>query len=183
MTKQTFKDIKKEYIQSLKDYILEEGGIFPHLTFFGEKLDEIDCPASIISVPLSSDFVESDKAKDLFIKDVFPKLCKTLKVKFNIVGVAWSSEAWMRVANKQEEIEDYTSIPVKEEVLIINIESEFENNLEIYTIKRKGLQVTQDGEMSEKVQLIKKQGTSSMIPSMKGRFAGLYEKLKKENFE
>ena len=74
MKKEDFKLMKKEYLHSLKEYLLDEGGIFPHLTFFGEKLDGTDKAPSVINVPLPDEFINTEEGKDKFVNVVFPQI-------------------------------------------------------------------------------------------------------------
>ena len=41
MIKKEFKELKEIYIEHIKKYMSETGGLFPHLTVFAEHIDKI----------------------------------------------------------------------------------------------------------------------------------------------
>lgn len=176
MNKTRFTELKKDYINFVKKYTQEEGGMFPHISVFGDDEDDV---AALVHIPIPDEYMVDDDGKDRFIEEVLPKLSEMLCKRFDIYGVAWSSEAWVRVASKKEEIEDYKSLPVKEEILMISIESDFENEFNVYRIKRKGSQVTTEGNIVDTIQLTKDRELSKINPKSEGRFVGLLNKIKK----
>ena len=123
--------------------------------------------------------MENEETKDEFINDVLPDVFKSLKKKFIPVGVAWASEAWMRVADKDfnPNTDDWKAVPIKKEIIIITIESEFDNTCITYEIKRNGSQVNSDGELTSSIELEKLDEMASPT-SVGGRFTGLFKKLK-----
>lgn len=176
MNKTKFIELKKDYINFVKKYTVEEGGMFAHISVFGEDEDNIP---SLVHIPVPDEYMRNDNEKDKFVEKILPKLSEILCKRFDIYGIAWSSEAWIRVASTKEEVEDYKSLPIKEEVLMISIESDFENEFNVYKIKRKGSQVTTSGDLVDNIQLVKDRELSKINPKSEGRFVGLLNKIKK----
>ena len=174
------------YLKHIKTYMTESGGLFPHITIFADQIDkeetEEKIPKAIIHVPIPSEYMNSDDDKNVFVDEILPSIFKTVKEKFIPYGIAWASEAWMRVADKDfnPKKQNYKDLPINKEILFISIESDFKNETFIYDIKRVGHQVCADGDLVDTIQLIE-------IPEMKdverteGRFSGLYKKLIKQD--
>lgn len=182
MTKEKYFDLQEDYIEHILDYVKESGNLFPHISIFADMLkpkeDEKDKPA-LIHIPIDNKFMENDETKNEFVNDILPDVFKSLKEKFIPVGVAWAAEAWMRIPEKgfNSDKDDWKAVPIRKEIIMINIESEFGNTCFMYEIKRLGVQVTADGELTDSVELIKLDELDS--PSnIGGRFSGLFNKFK-----
>jgi hypothetical protein len=181
MTEEQYIDLKNTYLGNIKKYMQQEGGMFSHISIFAEPLDaedEDDPKTAIIHIPIPEKMANSENGKEYFISKMVPDIADTVKQQFNTVGVVWASEAWLRVANKDEEskLENWKDMPIKKEVLMIAIESKFGNEALIYEIVRKGMQVTEDG-LSDTIELIKDEKLSGNDLPLQGRFAGLYQKF------
>ena len=175
MTEDKYLEIKDGYVNNIKKYIAEEGNIFPHLTIFANPKDNPEENA-IIHVPIEGKFMASEEAKEHFMEEVVPGLAIELKKRFIPKGVAWTSEAWVRVFDKEEAMpEDWKSKPIQKEVLIINIEFEHKKDFLLFEIKRHGKQVNEDGNLTDYVELIEE--NISGAESMGGRFTNLYQKI------
>lgn len=185
MTNEQYLTLKEDYINHIKGYVNEEGGLFPHLTIFAEvrhpEINEEEKPA-IIHIPIPDNFMINDESKDRFVTEIIPDLFSSIKEKFIPYGIAWSSEAWVRTINKIKDSDDkipenWKEFPIKKEVIIITIESATEKECIIYDIKRKGQQINTNGELVDTVELIKNDNFSS--PSgIEGRFSGLFNYFK-----
>lgn len=171
------------YLKHIKEYMLEAGGLFPHITIFADQIkkeeNEEKIPKAIIHIPIPSEYMKSDEEKDVFVDELMPSIFKTVKEKFIPYGIAWASEAWMRVANLDfnPKKQNYKDLPIQKEILFISIENGFKNQTFVYQIKRVGQQVNAEGDLVDTINLIE-------MPEMKspdkteGRFSGLYKKLK-----
>jgi len=113
---------------------------------------------------------------------VLPKVFKELKKRFIPHGIAWAAEAWMRVADKNfnSSKDDWKSIPIRKEVIMISIESEDGNEFFMYEIKRSGKQVNSDGEFVDIVELERfdDEVIKKSPEQITGRFTGLFKKFK-----
>ena len=185
MTNEEFEELKVSYIKNIKRYMVEAGGLFSHLSIFGEhKEPEEGLPATaIIHVPIDPRFLKSDKTKDVFVDEVVPELAKVINERFIIKGVGWASEAWLRTADKDQSIKNWKDLPIKKEVLIVTIETEFKNDMTIYDIKRDGKDVTLDGDIIDHIELIEQEDMKDLnntgaTKEQSGRFTGLYKKFK-----
>jgi len=175
MTEKQLEEIKENYINHLKKYMSETGGLFPHITIFAEHLEEGDDKPAIIHIPIPDEFMENDDSKDRFIEELMPELMIEIKKKFIPNGVAWASEAWMRTANKDFNLENYKNLP-KQEVVFISIETKDNAETIIYEMIREGVQVNSDGDLTDKIEL-KEMHNIDKPEGTEGRFAGLYKKL------
>lgn len=181
MTPEKYNDIREAYIEHITDLITDMGGLYPHVTVFADQKDpkegEEDKPA-IIHIPIPEELIDTDEGKEQFVEGILPDVFATLKEKFIPYGVAWSSEAWMRVIDKTDKIPDnYKDLPIKKEIIIITLETSTKEEIIIYEIKRSGKQVNQFGDFIDKVELIL-QPEMSAPNSMGGRFSGLFKKFK-----
>jgi hypothetical protein len=178
MTQEEFVELKKDYIENLEKYISKTGGLFAHISIFANKKD--DSKLSIIHIPIPDDLM-TNEGKDVFIDSLMPEIYKEIKKEFTPPGIGWASEAWLREANKDFDInkQDWKEIPIKKEVLFISIENESSTITQVYEIKRNGKQVTEDGDIVDRIELIE---ISELANSEKteGRFSGLYKKLNKD---
>jgi len=159
----------------------DTGGLFPHIVIFAEhKTPEENQPAnSIIHIPIPSQYMDTENDKNELVDEIFPSIFKKVNETFIPSAIGWASEAWMRTAGADFDIdkEDYKTLPIQKEVLFICIETANDSKTYVYEIKRNGQQINSDGELTDSIDLIE-------IPEMKnvdkteGRFSGLYKKLK-----
>lgn len=180
MTTEEIKELKEAYIERIKTYITQQGGIFPHLTVFARPIDNPE-EKSIIHIPIPDKFLSSEEHKDLFVYEVVPQIAKKLQERFVTSGVAWASEAWVRELSKEEEVpENWKDLPIKREVLFINID--FGNGEEslVYEIKRQGKQVNEEGELVDQVELVE-EDTLKGSGQSSGRLSGLLSKFKADS--
>ena len=183
MTKEEYVILKDEYIDHIKEFITEHGQLFSHITVFGKlktPKDEDEKKPAMIHIIIPPDFMKNDDSKDMFINKLLPEVSKELNKDFLIYGTVWSSEAWMRIAGADFDIDkdDFRDIPGKKEVVIISFESEDLDETFIYDIKRTGKQITSDGKLVDTIVL--EEFMDDHKPTITaGRFTGLYKKLKK----
>lgn len=178
MIEKDFEDLKESYVKHIVKYMSQTGGVFPHISLFAEHIDkeDNDKPA-IIHIPIPDEYMEDDESKDKFIDVIMPQLIIEVKKKFIPLGVAWASEAWMRTAGADFDIDkqDYKALP-KKEVLFMSIETKNNCDTVIYQIKRKGKQVNSDGDMTDIIEL-KEMENAEKPTNIGGRFSDLYKKL------
>jgi hypothetical protein len=180
MTPEKFTEVKEAYIEHLIEMISETGGLFPHITIFADlknptELDQ-DKPA-VIHIPIPDKYMKNDDAKDEFVDELLPEISKRINEQFIPYGIAWSSEAWMRVIEKDQKMPDnYKDLPVKKEIVIVTVETELNEEAVIYEIKRQGKSVNSDGDLIDNVKLEKIE--TDQPDSFGGRFSGLLKKLK-----
>ena len=67
MTNEEFEEIKTSYIENIKKYMVDSGGLFSHISIFGEHKEPEDGQpvTAIIHVPIDPRFLKSDR---LFVK-------------------------------------------------------------------------------------------------------------------
>ena len=178
MTEERLKNAKEQYLENITNYITEFGSLVATVSIIGEQLDSTDERPAIIHIPISDEHMKDDNAKDLFVEKELPKLFKQIQKLAKPVAVAWAAEAWVRVASKQEEVDDYKKLPIQKEVVIINIETIDTQECTIYDIKRNGKKVNVAGELSDIIVLEKNEELGS-AKGASGRFTGLFNKLTK----
>jgi len=182
MTEEKYIELKDTYLKNIKRYMTEEGGLFSHISVFAEKLEcnEDDDEASknaIIHIPLPDKIANSDEGKEYFVTKMLPEIASSLKESFITTGVAWASEAWLRSSHiDDKQPENWKDMPIKKEVLMVSIESEFGNETSVYEIVRNGMKVTEEG-LSDTIELIKDEELSGENLNFEGRFTGLYKKF------
>ena len=176
MTEETFKDLKDAYIDHLKEMMIEEGALYPVITIFADHVDETDVKGAIVHLPIPPEYMQSGETKDEFVEDILPKIAEEVKKKFIPHAVAWSAEAWMRTADVKEDGKLEPSIE-KQEVIIINVETEGNTETSIYKIIRRGMQVDESG-LKDPIELEKTMEEAHM--GADGRFTGLFKKFKKD---
>lgn len=171
------KTIINEYVKKVSNYLQEEGSVFTHITIFADKLDktEDEEKINIIHIPLPPELLKSDEGKETMIKQIFPQISEELHKKFRPYGVAFTTEAWVRVADKEQEIpKNWKDLPISKEVLMINFEFEDYKQSHISVINRLGKQVNSDGNYIDRIELEDyrdlKEGES-----LSGRFSNLYD--------
>lgn len=174
MTEEVFQELKDEYINHLKEMIIEHDGLHPTITIFADHLEDDDAKGAIVHLPIPSEYMESEESKDDFIDNILPKIAVEVKKKFTVHAVVWCSEGWLRVADK---LEEFSLSNTKEEVVIITTESETANEAAIYKIIRKDMTVTDEGKLiTPSIELEKNINDAPL--SIGGRFTGLFKKFK-----
>lgn len=175
MTEERYLDLKTGYIKNITRFLKEQGDIFPHITVFGLHKEDQDKNA-IIHIPIDDEFMKSEERKDVFIDQIIPQIAKQIKEQFIPEGVAWTSEAWIRESPVDKEVpNNWKELPIKKEVLFINMEFENKKEMIVYEIKRMGKQVNEDGDIVDHVELIEQDFSAGQ--SAGGRLTGLYEKF------
>ena len=178
MTTEQFEDMKEMYLNNIKRFINETGGLFPHVTIFATKVEAPD-EIGIIHIPIPGKLMDSDAGKEKFVETIIPEIGKNLKDMFVPKAVLWASEAWMRAAPRDFNfgVDNYKDLPVKDEVLIITIDKgEGKTTTLIYKMNRTGMKVNEEGNMIDQVELeVYKE--NEQLTSGDGRFTGLFKKL------
>lgn len=172
-TNEDFADLKEKYLETLVSGTIEAGGLPPHLTLFGNHKEETETEkAAIIHIPIPDKFMQSEDGKDEFIDKLIPMISEKVKEKFVINAVAWASEAWFREQPKGEPVpENYKDLPIKKEIIMVNIESILGSSLTVYEMIRNGQKVNSDGELIDNVELVIID--TDAPESVGGRFTGL----------
>lgn len=152
LTLEKFTKLKDNYLEMVISGTKDAGGLPPHLTLFGhEKSDEEK--QAIIHVPITDDLMTTEGKTKLF-DVVIPLLAEQVSEKFKIYALAWSSEAWVREANKDQKVINWKELPIKKEVIIINFESTVKNECVIYEMKRDGHKVSETGDLIDNIELV-----------------------------
>jgi hypothetical protein len=182
MDKVEFKATIEAYINRTLKFVEEYGGVHPHITIFADIKDpqnEDEQKQAVLHLDMPDELLESEEGKETFMTKVFPQLAKKVKEKFNVYGITWMSEGWMRTINKNEEMPDnYKDLPIKKEVIIVSIETIENNEGRMFELKRDGKQVTPSGEFVDKIELIpigNEDGDS--MKNVGGRFSGMLKQL------
>ena len=176
MTEEQYVEIKDEYIQKMKEMLLETGNVQPTITIIGNHLREDKI--AIVHIPLPKEIVDSDYAKQIFVDEMIPDLSKEIKKKFQIKAVAWTSEAWMREASMDDfnpEVDDYKKMPIKKEIFIITVDTGANTESYVYEIIR--MAVSPTGDLVENIELVEMPELSTKFAENGGRFGGLYKKF------
>lgn len=180
MTEEQHDELIEAYIDNIKKYMNETGSLFAHISFFAENEEN---ESSIIHTPIPGEFLKSEESKDEFVDQIIPGIFEKLKEKFKPIGMAWASEAWMRVVDN-DQLENYDSlydIPIKKEVVCISIDTDYKSYTSIYEIIRKGKQINSEGELTDEINL--ELINENANDAQSGRFVNLYKKLKGEKDE
>lgn len=181
MTEELFADVKESYIKHLTQMMSEVGGISPHLCIFADHLDdEVSDKPAVVHIMIPPEYMESEESKDEFVDEKLPDLFKVLKENFKPYAIGWSAEAWMRVVNKNFDVEkqDWKAVPIKKEVVIFSLETENNSETIIYNIKRNGKKVTKDGDIIDDVTLELDEESIDAGTTARGRFTGLFRTFK-----
>lgn len=184
MSPEKYLELKNDYIDHIKTFVSEHGGLIPHLSVFADikqpTEEQIGKPA-MVHVPIPDEFMQNDFMKEMFVTTIVPELFTDIKKEFIPVGVAWAAEAWMRVGSKDFdfESENYKELPIEKEVIIITMESVDKEELFLYEMKREGKQVNSDGELTDHISLIPMDDMKKP-DGFGGRFSGLFKKFNDE---
>jgi len=176
MTDTQFIEMKDAYLDDIKGMLLKNGNFSATISIIGEE--KKDLSSSIVHIPLPEQIINSDEGKQLFVDKMIPELSKKLKDRFNIQAVTWASEAWMREAHKDDynpDTDNYKDLPIKKEILIITIDTKTNLESHVYEIVR--MSIAPNGDLIEKVDLLKLPELSEVFGSTEGRFSGLYKKF------
>ena len=154
-TLEKFNELKESYLKTVVEGTKEAGGLPPHITLFGYHNDDTEKDV-IIHVPIQDELM-TNEGKIILFEKVIPKLAQDVAAKkYSIHAIAWASEAWVREAKGVKEFdEDWRDIPIKKEVIIINLESTVKNDFIMYDISRVGHKVSDTGDLIDNIELIK----------------------------
>ena len=146
-------EMKNDYIENIVAHMQDSGGMFTHIALFGIKKDS-ENQKGIVHIPISSDFLESQKTKSIFFKEVVPKIAKKVKEEFDIYSSCFTSEAWVRKTDIDSDISELMDSPIKQEALIIiHVNDEEGIVSEMYDIERLGKKVNESGDLVDIVNL------------------------------
>lgn len=176
MTNEQFIEIKDEYLNNMKSMLVEIGNIQPTVTVIADHIEE-NKPA-IVHIPLPEKIANSDTGKQLFVDKMIPEIAVKVKERFIVKAVCFASEAWMRESHKDDfnpEVDDYKKLPIKKEILILNIDTEAKTESYVYEIIR--MSVSPTGDIVEDIELKELPELSEHYGTSEGRFSGLYKKF------
>lgn len=179
-----FKDILDVYVKNVQKLMEMTGGVVPHITVFGEHKNEFvegttDPKQAVVNIIIPSEFMRSDKTKEVFMEEVFPKASQKIKEIINPMCVGWASEVWIRKAEVGDDLSDVSKLPISDEALFIALDNGVKTKSFCYIITRKGKKVTEEGELIDDIELtLKDLGADQNVDSeFEGRFSNLYKKL------
>jgi len=175
LTLEKFSQLRKDYLEMIVEGTKEAGGLPPHITLFGYHKEERDKQA-IIHVPITDDLMTPEGKEKLFDL-VIPKLAEKITEKFYIYGLAWASEAWVREAGPEKPGDNWRDIPIKKEVIIINLETTVKNEFMMFDMLRKGHRVNDEGKMIDNVELV--EVINDNVTSAGGNIMGLLKQFQK----
>jgi len=184
MTEEEFKVLREDYLELITKMIVESGGLSPSFTVLGTH--KPDGKSAICLVPIDSKYMKDEASKDQFIDNVVPEIAEKVRERIDIRAIGWASEAWMRIADAKtvdpdKIMDDWKSIPIKAEILIVSIDSEDHKETLIKEIIRKGKQVNEDGHLVDQIELKDMPGyKDSPMHAATGRFTDLYKKFTKK---
>jgi hypothetical protein len=186
--------LKEDYIDFIKTTIQETGGLHPSFTVFVELKEskgEEDAKIGLVHIPISNDFMQNDDTKDELVRELLPEISKTIKKDFIPYALAWASEVWVRRVDKDIakslgpdpngiKLSQLMKTANKVEAIFINIESDANTNVYVYEIVRDGKQITVDGDLVDKIELIECDDFNSDFDkkSIGGRFSNLFHLFK-----
>lgn len=177
MTDETFLKLKEEYLESILEATKQSGGLPTHFTLFATQKKETDQKVAVINLTIPTEFFDSDEGKETVVDKIIPLIANKVNREFEVHAIAWVSEAWLREASKDDKIQDYRSLPIKKEVLIISIESEKASESFLYNVARNGHIVNEEGNLIDNIELTK----LDVVPdSTTGRFTGLLKHFTKK---
>lgn len=180
MTKKKLNEIKTEHLENILRMLKEEGGMVPHITVYAEKRikkTEEDKKPAIISIPVTDEHMESEDAKENFVNKLLIKIFKEIKKDFIPFGVMWVSEAWTRKAplDFDSKKQNFKELPIDKEVLIMVLSTKNKEEVNIFEIKRDGMQVNNEGEMIDTIDLIDRSEDFNPSDKLEGRFCELFK--------
>lgn len=173
MTEEKYQEIKDAYVSNIKRVMTEVGNMFPHVSVFAtHKNKEEEQKDAIVHIQVPDQFMRSEEMKEAFVQEMLPAVAEKIKEKFVPYGVAWTSEAWVRTATKDQGVPDnWKEMPIEKEILMISMEFINKKEMLIYKIERNGKQVNEDGDLVDHIDLIEEDFSGA--ESMTGRFTGL----------
>lgn len=180
MTKEKLEEGTNLYLEIIRQYIKDNGSLFPHFVAFGKNKDlsEEQPEFGIVQIPIDEEYMKDEETKDYLVERVIPVAAKKLAEKITCDAVGFAGEAWIRVTDKDEELLNWKKLPIKKEVIFINIESQDNSLFKVYNINRLGQQVNEFGELTDHVELEEDKELSSLDPSaMTGRMTGLFKRF------
>jgi hypothetical protein len=183
--------LKDDYVNFVKETIQETGELYPSFTIFcqlKEVIDEEtgDKALGMVHIPVPTKFMENGETKDELVTSVLPKIFKEIKQKFIPYALAWSSEVWVKKVSKDEANSEEEALKIaqskvnREEAVFINVQSENDNEVLVFTIQRNGKQINNDGDLVDKIDLIASDEFGDQLASNKqigGRFSNLFTTL------
>lgn len=173
-TENEYQDIKTKFLDTMISGTKVAGGLPPHITLFGVPKDPIDGEKNaLVYLPLKDEDMVSEEAKEIFVKAKLPAIAQKVKEKFTVYALAYCSEAWLREVKPTDKIpDDYRDLPVKKEVIFVNIERPDKTDSLIYEMKRSGHKVTPDGKLVSDLDIVLVDEQLEAT-SLGGRFTGL----------
>lgn len=163
-------NFKKENKENITKLISQMGGFAPLCTIFTHKNDNY----GVIIVTLPEDVLDSYENKQKFLKAMPDFFDSIVEDGHRIVCFSYSSEAWLRTADKNGGVPDnWQSLP-KIEALITSYETNDSVSLEIYNIIREGKIVDTEGDLIDCIRLEKNNDMDSKEGNLQGGFSTIY---------
>jgi len=174
-------NFKKENNINMAKWLAVNGGLAPMCTLLVKDDDQY----KVIIAPIPQEALESRESKRKFLS-IMPKFFETLKKDgHEVVCFSYSSEAWIRMINKEDADDiDFNSLD-KKEILISSYETATSTSVEVNNIIREGKIANEDGELIDCVRLEKNKEMSEVEEeagpgTIGGEFANIYRNYLKQ---
>jgi len=177
-------NFKKENNVNMAKWLAVNGGLAPMCTLLVKNDDEY----KVIIAPIPQEAMESPESKRKFLS-IMPKFFDKLEEDgHKVVCFSYSSEAWIRMIDKEDADNiddiDFNSLD-KKEILISSYETATETSVEVNNIIREGKIATEDGKLIDCVRLEKNKEMSEVEKeagpgTIGGEFANIYRNYLKQ---
>lgn len=171
---QALMDFKQDQYDVATKILIREGGVMPIISIL--CLDKDNEYGTVIA-PIIGDM--SALEKDVLVDQIVPEVFSKIKSEgMKPVCFSFTSEAWLRTgpSDMEQSSEAISKLP-KEEALIITFETLSDTDLKVFSIKRDGSSVNENGEVVDNIKLEPHSLNDSKNGNIVGgRFSGILKK-------
>ena len=166
------------YLESVCSDIKEMGGLNPQISFIADHIDPDEDTYAIVHVPIPPELMKTDESKEFLLSNVLPKIIEKAQEKFVIMGVCFSSEAWVRkTVDKSNLPDNWKDLPIEKEIVIITVQTQKLDLTKIYDIDRTGKVINEEGDLIDDITLTLNTDMSNDDKSSSGGvFSNLYHR-------
>lgn len=150
MNREELDQLKKDYLDHIREHLVEHGNIFTHIALFGNSKETDE--KALVHVIVDGKYLTDDAEKEKYATKILPKIAEDIKKQFTLDAVAWTSEGYMRTAHEKFK-GNWKELPVQKEVLMILFKDAEHTQSNLFEIKRTGSVVNSEGNLVDQVSL------------------------------
>lgn len=176
LTEEILNEFKADQLMLIKRMMTEQGQMSPlgAVLLHDKSTDKLE----VGFIPVPSQFLQNDEAKDSLAKELFPTVFSTMEADGfkEILCFSWITEVWLRETKQPVMPENWKDLP-KTEGVIIHMETKDKGEAILKLVKREGSVVNEEGSLIDNIILEDHPGFAGSMDAHTGSTEGRFSRV------